>query len=234
MTRTLAAKSSGFPRVVGGTINIGAFEVQSGTTNQPSSFSISGFPVSVTSGSARTFTVTARDADGTIDANYTGTVQFTSSDRKAKLPADYIFTAADAAVHTFSATLKTAGTQSLTVADTTTVSLTGMEGSITVHPAAASKFLLSARAGVSAGVSFSMTVTVEDAYGNVVTGYAGTAHFSSSDKSAKLPANYSFSACDAGVHTFTGLVLYTKGRQKISVTAVHNSALTGSDSISVG
>jgi hypothetical protein len=46
------------------------------------------------------------------------TVRLTSSDAKAVLPANCTFTAADAGKHTFSVTLKTAGTRSITVADT--------------------------------------------------------------------------------------------------------------------
>ena len=78
-----------------------------------------------------------------------------------------------------------------------------------------------------------MTLTVEDAYGNVVTGYVGTVHFSSSDSTAMLPANYTFTASDAGVHTFTGLVLHKKGKQTLTVTDTQNSALTATDSIDV-
>ena len=42
-----------------------------------------------------------------------------------------------------------------------------------------------------------------DAYGNTVVGYKGKAKFTSTDVQAGLPAVYSFSAADAGVHTFT-------------------------------
>jgi hypothetical protein len=48
------------------------------------------------------------------------------------LPADYTFTAADAGSHTFGITLKTAGTQSLTAADTTSSSVTGSQTGIVV------------------------------------------------------------------------------------------------------
>ncbi len=206
------------------------------STIQPaaaSMLSVSGFPTFTTAGIAHNFMVTFRDPYGNIATGYTGTVHFTSSDHKATLPANYTFTAADAGMHTFSATLKTAGTQSITATDTATASLSGTEGGIKVNPAAASKFVLTAPVSVSAGVPFSLTVTVEDAYGNVVVGYTGTIHFSSTDSRATLPANYTFTAADAGVHTFTGLVLRKKGYQMISITDTHNSSLTATDTINV-
>jgi hypothetical protein len=224
-------RGPGFPRIVNDTIDIGAFEVQGKNSNQASSLSVAGFPSVITAGNAGSFTVTALNADGSTDTGYTGTVHFTSTDSQAILPADYTFTTADAGVHTFSATLKTVGTQSITATDTS--SLTGTESGITVNPAAASQFILHAPSSVTAGQSFSLNVTVEDAYGNVVIGYAGTIHFSSTDKRAKLPTNYTFTASDKGVHTFTGLVLYTRGNQKITITDTHNSALTDSAIVDV-
>ena len=124
--------------------------------------------------------------------------------------------------------MKTAGTQSITATDTATASLTGTEGSITVNPAAASKFLISSPGSVHSRVAFSLTITVQDAYGNVVTGYTGTVHFTSTDSTATLPANYTFKATDKGVHTFTGLVLRKKGNQTITITDTLNSSIKGS------
>jgi hypothetical protein len=189
---------------------------------------VSGFPSPTTAGASHTFAVAAEDPYGNAASGYTGTVHFTSSDARATLPANYTFTAADAGRHTFSGTLKTAGTQSLTATDTTTASLTGTDGGIAVQPAAASKFVLTGPRGVSPGVPFSLTLTALDAYGNVVTGYTGTVHLSSSDGTATLPANYTFTASDQGVHTFTGLVLHRKGKQTVSVTDTQNSSLTAS------
>jgi hypothetical protein len=209
----------------------------SGITVDPAAASrlvVSGFPSPTTAGASHTFTVTAEDPYGNVATGFAGTVHFTSSDAKAVLPANYTFTAADAGTHTFSATLKTAGTQSITARDTATANLSGTDGGITVKPAAARKFLLRAPSGVTHGVAFSVTLRVEDAYGNVVTGYTGTVHFSSTDSTALLPANYTFTAGDAGVHTFTGLVLHKKGKQKISVTDTLNSSLTATDTINVG
>jgi hypothetical protein len=75
---------------------------------------------------------------------------------------------------------------------------------------------------------------VEDAYGNVVTGYVGTVHFTCSDGTATLPMDYTFTAADAGVHTFTTkAILRKRGTQTITVTDTLNSSLTATDSISV-
>jgi hypothetical protein len=75
--------------------------------------------------------------------------------------------------------------------------------------------------------------TEEAVYGNVVTGYTGTVRFSSRDNRATLPANYTFTPANSGVHTFTGLILRKKGMQTITITDTHNSALTGSDIVDV-
>jgi hypothetical protein len=193
-----------------------------------STMTVSGFPSPITAGLAGNFTVTLKDAYGNIANGYTGTVRFTSSDAKAVLPANYTFTAADAGVHAFSAALKTAGTESITAADMAIASLTAPESGIVVSAAAASQFILAAPSSVSAGVPFSLSIKVEDAYGNVVTGYTGTVHFTSTDSRATLPANYTFTAADKGVHTFTGLILRKSGNQKITIIDTHNSSLTSS------
>ena len=209
---------------------------QAGITVNPaaaSNFTVAGFPSPVTAGVIGSFTVTAWDPYGNRATGYRGTVRFTSSDPQAALPGPYTFTAADAGTHTFSATLKTAGYQSLTATDTVNAALTAVQGSILVNAAAASRLVLSYPSSVKANTRFSLTVTVVDAYGNVVTGYTGTLSFSSSDSSANLPRKYTFSAADQGVHTFTGLVLKKKGKQTITVTDSLNSSLTGSALIDV-
>jgi hypothetical protein len=212
------------------TTNASLTGTQGGITVYPAvkALAVAGFSSPITAGVASSVTVTARDGNGNVATWYTGTVVFSSSDGQAVLPATYTFTAADKGMHTFSVILKTAGTQSITVKDAATVALSGSEGGITVNPAAASKFLISAPASVRSGVAFSLTITVQDAYGNVVTGYTGTIHFTSTGGKASLPANYTFTAADKGVHTFTGLVLRKKGNQTITITDTLNSSLTGS------
>jgi len=191
-------------------------------------------PDAVTAGQAVSVTVRLLDAYGNVATGYTGTVHFTSSDARAVLPANYTFTGADAGIHTFSVTLRKAGTQSITATDTVTASLTATVGGVIVSPAAPAKFVLTAPATVKRGVAFSLTLTVQDAYGNVVTGYTGTVLFTSSDSTATLPASYTFTAADAGVHTFVSqTILRKKGTQTLTVTDLATSALTATDSINV-
>ena len=88
-------RGPGFPRIVDGTIDIGAFQTQIGAATQL----VVSAPSSVTAGSPFDVTVTALDAYGRTASGYTGTITFTSSDTGAEtvLPADYTFTSADAA-----------------------------------------------------------------------------------------------------------------------------------------
>jgi hypothetical protein len=96
--------------------------------------------------------------------------------------------------------LKTAGTPSITVAPSS----------------------------LAAGVPFSLTVMVKDAYGNIVSNFTGTIHFTSTDGTARLPKDYTLRSANRGVHTFTGLVLHQKGIQTITITDPLNSAITAS------
>jgi hypothetical protein len=70
---------------------------------------------------------------------------------------------------------------------------------------------------VPAGTSFSMTVTAMSGT-STNTAYRGEVDFSSSDAAATLPAPYTYTATDAGVHTFSGIILDTDGPQTITVT----------------
>jgi hypothetical protein len=206
----------------------GGFAAEINLAPSPS-FAVAGFPSSTTSGVAHTFTVTDLNANGTVNTGYTGTVEFTGSDPQAVLPANYMFTAADQGVHTFTVTLKTAGSQSITATDTVTGSITGSESGIVVQAAAASTLVISGLpSSVTQGTSYTFTVTALDPYGNVATGYTGTVHFNSSDAQAKLPANYTFTAADAGVHTFS-VTFNTVGTESLTVTDTLDASITGID-----
>jgi len=197
-------------------------------SNSAASLLVAGYASPTTPGVGGSFTITARDAGGNVAPNYSGTIHFTSSDLQAVLPADYTFTSADAGQHTFNATLKTAGTQSLTATDTVTSTITGSQMGITVSPAATASFVVAGYpTPVTSATSNNFTVTAKDPYGNTTPNYTGTVHFTSSDAKAVLPANYTFTSGDAGVHIFS-VTLRTAGSQSITATDAVTSSITGS------
>ena len=87
---------------------------------------------SVANNTPYALTVTAKDAFGNTATGYRGTVHFTSTDAAATLPANYAFVAADNGVHSFTATLRTVGTQSITAAGASNLSINGTKTGITV------------------------------------------------------------------------------------------------------
>jgi hypothetical protein len=217
----------GSARVVNGTVDIGAVESQA-----TGSFSISA-PASSAAGNTFNITVSALNSSGQVNTGYTGTVTLASSDPLAVLHPTYTFTPADQGVHTFTVTLKTAGAQTIGVPDASSGSAT-----VSVAPAAVSKLvitapILSTPASVGRNTPFSLTVTAEDPYGNVVTGYLGTVHFSSTDSQATLPANYTFTASDNGVHTFNNLIMKKRGTQTITATDTQNGSILGTFTLNV-
>ncbi len=190
-------------------------------------------PTAETAGTSFSLMVTAQNSSGATDTSYTGTVQFTSSDVQAGLPANFTFTAADAGTYTFTVTLKTAGSQSITATDTTTSAITGTLSGISVSPAPASQFVLSGLPSTTtAGVAQTVTVTAEDPFGNVATGYGGTVQFTSSDPQASLPANFIFTAADQGVDVFT-LAFETAGMQSVTVTDAASGITAAQSGITV-
>ena len=146
------------------TPSITGSETLSGTPADVGSFAITGFP-STTAGVAQSFTVTATDKVGKLDTRYTGTVFFGSSDRRAGLPASYTFTAADSGVHTLTATLLTAGPQTITASDSAGGAF-GVQAGNWVAPAVAASFSVTGPVTATAGVSNPVTLIVRDAYGN--------------------------------------------------------------------
>jgi hypothetical protein len=97
--------------------------------------------------------------------------------------------------------------------------------------AVAPQFVVSAPSSTTAGAAFSITVTARGVNGQTAAGYLGTVHFTSSDPQAGLPADYTFTAADAGVHTFlSAATLKTAGPQSITVTDKATPSLTGSES----
>src|SRR5205085_8481815 len=125
------------------------------------------------------FTVTLSTADnfGNATSGYgpTTLTSITSSDPKAVLPAPSSV-AVNNSSGSFSATLKTAGSQTISVSDGT---ISGTSASITVVGAPATKYSVTGPSSATSGSQFRITVKALDQFGNVDTSYAGMAHFTS-------------------------------------------------------
>ncbi len=197
------------------------------TSGPATHLALSVFPTATTAGAPLAVTVTLLDRNNNQAFGYTGTVHFTSSDGRAGLPADYTFTAADGGQHVFTLMLKTAGTQSLTVTDTVTPTLTATQSGIGVSPGPVSVLAVTGfPSPVAAGTSGMFTVTAQDAYGNLITGYRGTVHFTSTDGQAVLPGDYAFTAADNGAHTFSA-TFKTSGTRTLTATDTTTGTITG-------
>src|SRR5207244_2379983 len=134
------------------------------------------------------------------------------------------------------ATLKTAGSQTITGTDTITGSIAGTSNAIAVSTAGATHFAVSAPGSATAGSAFSVTVTALDQFNNTATGYVGTVHVTKSDGGggSAVPANDSFVGGDAGVHTFTnGVTLVTAGLQSVTATDTITGTITGTANVTV-
>ena len=195
---------------------------------------VSGSGSPYVSGVAHDATVTAKDAHGNVATGYRGKVHFTSSDPAAILPADYAFTAADNGVHTFSDTLnpalvlETVGSQSVTATDTVARSITGVQSGIVVTPNPVQSLVICIVSPYIAGAAHSVMVAAKDADGHTYTAYRGTIHFTSTDPAAVLPADYTFTAADAGIHRFVlGLTFKTVGVQGVRARDTVATSITG-------
>ena len=190
----------------------------------------------VTAGDLIPLTVKAVDSYGNAIVGYRGKVHFTSTDTQAGLLADWTFTAADGGSHTFNVALKTATPNatvwSISVVDSLTPSTLATMTNFEVTNAAAAKFLLTGPSNATVGTAVSLKLTVLDAYGNGVKNYFGTVHFSNTAGNAGLPADYTFTALDAGVHTFvfTPTILVD---QTIAVVDTRMPTLTASTLLKV-
>jgi hypothetical protein len=206
--------------------------VSSGTQVTPSAARVLtvDFPTAATAGVSHSVIVTARDLYGNIATGYMGTVHFTSNDTHAALPADYTFIAADQGRHTFAAVLKTAGTQALRARDTVHPTITGLASNIAVTPAAANHIGVSGYpTTTSVGAEHSFLVKILDAFGNVATAYTGTVHFSSDDLLALLPADWAFTASDAGQRTFSA-TFKSRGVHTLKAADNANASIAGQES----
>ncbi len=182
-------------------------------------------PAAATAGTAFSFTVKALDTFNNLVTSYSGTVDFSSSDGSALLPANTTLTAGTG---TFAATLNTDGAQTLSATDSQASSITG--SAVVNVSGVATHFLVTAPAAATAGTPTTVTVTALDSSNNTAANYTGTVHFTSTDGAAALPANATLTN---GTGTFS-VTFKTAASQVITATDVTTASITGSAAVSVG
>jgi hypothetical protein len=198
-----------------------------------------GTPTVQTANTPFNVTVNAVDANWNAISTVTDTVGITASDANAVLPANAGLVAG---TQTFSITLKTAGSRTLTASDVTDGSKTAnTSSSVTVNAGAFVKLQLlvpgeTAAPGTAtgktgtpstlgSGTAYNITIRSVDALWNLVSS-THTVGITSSDSSATLPAN---GALAAGTRT-ASVTLITLGSQTVTATDITDGTKTANTS----
>ena len=202
-------------------------------------------PASVTSNTAFTVTVTAKDSSNNTIVGYVGTVHFSTTDPASPLlPGDFTFATGDGGTHTFvnAMTLKTAPTQNVSVTETTDASRNGVR-SVLVTAGAATKLVTSNQpGGGTGGIAWTSQpkITVQDALGNTVTTSAASVTLGITSGTGTTGAVLSCTtnplAVTSGVATFTGCKIALPGTG-YTLTATANgltSVISNPFNIAVG
>ena len=227
------------------TVNAGAFTklqlLMPGETASPGSATgKTGTPTAQTAGTAFNVTVNAVDANWNLATTAGDTVGITSSDASATLPAN---AALSAGTGSRSVMLKTGSSQTVTASDITDGAKSANTGAATaVNAGAATQLVVTtqppARTAASTAFATQPVVKIEDAFGNVVT--TGTdatrvVTVSLTSGSGTLGGTLIATAV-AGVATFTGLNINTKGSGKVLGFTTTGGVITGttSDPFAIG
>src|SRR5439155_1023351 len=201
-----------------------------------------GSPAAQTAGTAFNVTVNAVDANWNLVSTVADTMGISSSDSNASLPANAALVSGSG---TFSVTLQTAGSRTVTVSDVTDGSKTASTTSpLAVNAGAFAKLQVLAPGETAApgtatgktgtpttqgaGTSFTVTVNAVDANWNVI-GTNDTVAISSSDLNAVLPAN---AALVSGTGSFS-VTLKTAGSATVTASDVTHTGITASTCPSV-
>ena len=216
---TITAVTTGGTTVTGSSFTVGA--------GPATHFSVTGFPNPTPAGTAGNFTVTALDSQGSKSTSYTGTVKFTSSDSAATLPTNYTFVSGDAGAHTFSATLKTAGSSgSITATDTGNESITGSQTGITTQAGTPANLVTTAGTPqiTSVGAPFpaALSAKVTDAGNNPMAGV--TVAFTAPTLGASAVLTIPGVTDASGIATVNAMANFVPG--SYNITASVNSLTT--------
>ena len=227
---TTDQRGAGFPRIFNGTVDIGAYEVQTiwefVVTAQP--------PASVTAGSGFGLTVTVEDSTGNVDSSFNGTVSLALYNNPGGATlGGTLTTTAQSGVAAFSGlTLDNAATgYTLLVSGGGVPDATTNAFNVTAAAATQLSVTTEPPAGVGVGVGFGLVVSAEDQFGNVDLNFNGSVDVAllNNPGGAALGGTLSVAA-QSGAATFSGLTLdqagagYTLQLSAIGLTSATTNA----------
>jgi len=196
-------------------------------------------PPAADAGATFTFTIRARDNQGNLLTNYTGTavISHTATGGDVSMPISYTFTSADAGVKVFSGAnggrftkaenikIRVEDSGKVGISEFVSINADETDPVIELRPD-----LLS----VDLGTSLSFDLNLKDLFGNQLDGFTGTVNFSYSDPTVVGPANYTFQDFENGYKRFLLAVTPTDlGNFTITATDVFSGNSVTTDMISV-
>ncbi len=125
----------------------------------------------------------AKDANGRIAPNYSGTITLTSTDPNVVLPNQVTF---HYGVAIFQVTFKTAGSQSLTAVDNSSPALSVTATTTVAAPIVATQLAMHLPKNVPNGVPMPVELVAKDADGHISRTYSGTITLTSTDPTITL------------------------------------------------
>lgn len=111
--------------------------------------------------------------------------------------------------------------------------ITGLTGTGGLSPVINTYSVTPSMTTVPAGQSISVSTIVTNNVGLTDTAYTGTVHVSSVPSTSTLPADYTFTGGDAGLHTFDSITFNVAGTYTLTFTDTVDSARTQSVIITV-
>ncbi len=218
----------------------GATKTANVTVGETTKFTISGSTATPVAGGAVNLTITAKDVNNSTVTTYTGahSLVFSGASSSPAGNAPTVANSSGSAVNFGSATALTFTSGVATVSTTKNgvlkiykvgaANIVASEGSVTtptplaltVSHAATSKYLLAAAsAAPAAGADDNLTITAQDAYGNLATGYTGSHGLVFSGASASTGGNLPTVSDSSGVDVAFGAATTIAFEEGVAVAA---------------
>ncbi len=199
-----------------------------GCNSANGSYKLTAPMMTIRAGEMFPLTVTAVDKSGKTMTNYLHMTKLSSDDGTPE--PTFTFMASEQGVHMVGVTINKTGMHTITASE---VGNDNFNGKITVNVQSG---LMMVMTGIDPSVTTSTPLTAHlqlvDSAGNVAPDYTGTVAFTASDSVAYLPAQYTFTAADAGQHDFT-VTFNTVGAQMVNATDTVTTAITASANTNV-